>query len=174
MRTFILMLLPMRFEDQEIRKRLPKAARSTCRSLAERITPPHASKGGPTLNRVTLARGPDTRKSMAEFSGVHGAERACGSACQTAWLNQKCLRKPPKGTTLLMIKLNTQFGERALIYRRKCGPQLQCLLLVGLLYLSIKVMIIDSVRAVERCLMRHLVTVSNARIVVPEFARRCS
>ncbi len=102
--------LPFALDYAAMRQRFLTAARAAGAALSEHIHPLHGPDGNVIGTDVALIGQADAAKLLVMISGTHGVEGAYGSACQSAWLEQKSNWALPEDTAVLMIHLINPWG----------------------------------------------------------------
>ncbi|WP_281406685.1 DUF2817 domain-containing protein [Mesorhizobium sp. B2-3-5] len=93
-----------------LRRGFREAAKRAGAELSEHIHPLNGPDGEALATDVALLGRRDAPKLIVVISGTHGVEGPFGSACQTAWLGQKNLRRLPDDTAILAIHLINPWG----------------------------------------------------------------
>ncbi|TPL03609.1 DUF2817 domain-containing protein [Mesorhizobium sp. B2-4-14] len=93
-----------------LRQGFREAAKRAGAELSEYIHPLNGPDGEALATDVALLGRRDAPKLIVLISGTHGVEGPFGSACQTAWLGQKNLRRLPDDIAILAIHLINPWG----------------------------------------------------------------
>ncbi|PBC20259.1 ABC transporter [Mesorhizobium sp. WSM4311] len=93
-----------------LRQGFREAAERAGAELSEYVHPLNGPDGETLATDVALLGRRDARKLIVVISGTHGVEGPFGSACQTAWLGQKNLRRLPDDIAILAIHLINPWG----------------------------------------------------------------
>lgn len=102
--------LPFALDYTTMRRRFLSAARAADAALTEHPHPLHDPDGRPIFTDVALVGPASAARLMVIISGTHGVEAAYGSACQSAWLEQKGRGALPEDTAVLMIHAINPWG----------------------------------------------------------------
>ncbi|TPK92327.1 DUF2817 domain-containing protein [Mesorhizobium sp. B2-4-17] len=93
-----------------LRQGFREAAKRAGAELSEYPHPLNGPDGEALATDVALLGRRDAPKLIVLISGTHGVEGPFGSACQTAWLGQKNLRRLPDDIAILAIHLINPWG----------------------------------------------------------------